>query len=221
MSRSTDLVRQGLTAAVDKGIAINTSMVETYIARARRTRPGASPAEIIVSLERQYMATVATMGAAGGAAAAIPGPWSPAAVALNVAEVGTFLEASSLFILAVANVHGIRVDDLERRRTLVLAILMGNSGAAFVEKVAGKTGPYWARSIVKAIPMSAINLVNKGLGPRFITKYGTKQGLLVLGRELPFGFGAAIGAGGNALLGKATISAARKAFGPPPADPAV
>lgn len=64
--------------------------------------------------------------------------------------------------------------------------------------------------------MSAIHSANRVLGPRFITKYGTKQGLLVLGRQVPFGVGAVIGAGGNATLGRATVLAARNAFGPPP-----
>lgn len=123
-------------------------------------------------------------------------------------------------MLAVAEVHGVRVDDLERRRTLVTAVLLGNSGATFVQKAAGRTAPHWGKAIVKGIPMSAIHSANKVLGPRFITKYGTKQGLLVLGRQVPFGIGAVIGAGGNAALGRATVLAARNAFGPAPVAPA-
>ena len=80
--------------------------------------------------------------------AAVPGPWSPGAVALNIAEVSAFLDASACFVLAVAEVHGVRVDDLERRRTLVTAILLGNSGATFFQKAAGRTGPHWGRAIV-------------------------------------------------------------------------
>jgi hypothetical protein len=60
--------------------------------------------------------------------------------------------------------------------------------------------------------------MNKTLGYRFVTKYGTKQGILVLGREVPFGIGAAIGGGGNYLIGQGSVRAARKAFGPPPPD---
>jgi hypothetical protein len=79
-------------------------------------------------------------------------------------------------------------------------------------------GNYWGRSLVSAIPMSAINEINKVLGPRFVTKWGTKQGILVLGRELPFGFGAGIGAAGNYFVGKASVKMARRAFGPAPKD---
>ncbi|MFI7517479.1 hypothetical protein ACIBVK_28680 [Micromonospora echinofusca] len=38
------------------------------------------------------------------------------------------------------------------------------------------------------------------LGRNFITKYGAKQGILVLGQAAPFGIGAVIGGGANAAL---------------------
>jgi hypothetical protein len=78
--------------------------------------------------------------------------------------------------LAVAEVHGLRIDDLERRRTLVPTILLGNSGASFVEKAAGRTGKHWGRLLTEAIPLSTVTKVNKVLGRWFVTKYGTKQG---------------------------------------------
>jgi hypothetical protein len=52
--------------------------------------------------------------------------------------------------------------------------------------------------------------------PRFVTKYGTKQGVLVLGKQIPFFIGVGIGAGGNHLFGWFVIKAAGKILGPPP-----
>jgi hypothetical protein len=213
---SAEFVRQNLTAAVDSALEVNQSLVLHHLARTRRSRPDASPAEILDALENQYVAAVAGLGAVGGAAAAVPGPWSPAAVAINVAEVGTFLEASLVFILAVAEVHGVTVEDVERRRTLLIAVLLGNSGSAVVREAAGRTAPYWGRAVVRGIPMTAVRSANRVLGRNFITKYGTKQGILVLGRQVPFGLGALIGAGGNVALAWTTVHAARRAFGPPP-----
>lgn len=213
---ASDHLKKALNASVDKGLRVQSPAVEAYLNRARQRRPDATPAEVITSLEKQYLASVVTLGVGTGATAALPGPHRAVGLIINVAEVGVFTEASMLFCLAVAEVHGIGVDDLERRRTLLLAILMGDGGSKIVERVAGRTGPYWARSIVNRVPMSTINAINKVLGPRFVTKYGTKQGILVLGRELPFGIGAAIGGGGNAVLGRATIATARRAFGPAP-----
>lgn len=50
--------------------------------------------------------------------------------------------------------------------------------------------------------------------PNFVTKYGTKQGVLVLGKVLPFGFGAAIGMTGNAAMSRMVVRTTRSAFGP-------
>jgi len=49
-----------------------------------------------------------------------------------------------------------------------------------------------------------------------VTRFGARQGALLVGRALPLGIGAGIGAAGNAALARGAISTARRAFGPPP-----
>lgn len=203
--------------ALDEALKLNHPVVQRHVRRMRRSRPDASPAEIVRALEKQLLAATISLGAAAGASAAIPGVTALPAVGVNLAEVGSFLEAGTLFALSVAEVHGIQVDELERRRTLLMAVLMGSGGSSFIERAAGRTGPYWARNFIHAVPMTKVNAINKVLGPRFVTKYGTKQGILILGRQLPLGIGAVIGGTGNALLAAAAITGSRKAFGPPPA----
>jgi hypothetical protein len=177
--------------------------------------PQASPAEVIRILEKHYLAVVVSTGVAAGGVAAAPVVGTAASLAVSMGDMVGFLEASALFSLAVAEVHGIRIDDLEKRRTLVFAVLLGDSGAKFVEKAVARTGKYWGRLLTDAIPMSTINNINKVLGRWFITKYGTKQGIIVIGRLAPFGIGAGIGGAGNALFGRTVITGARRAFGPP------
>jgi hypothetical protein len=143
------------------------------------------------------------------------------AVALSAAEVGTFLEASLLLALAVAEVHGEDISDLERRRTLLLGILLGDGAAGFIERAAGRTGGYWGKTLVKKMSNETIKSINRAPGPRFLVKWGTKQGVLVLGRVVPFGFGAAIGGAGNLAIGRGVIAATRRAFGPAPTDSSV
>lgn len=41
--------------------------------------------------------------------------------------------------------------------------------------------------------MTAVKQANKILGPRFNTKYGTKTGILVLGKQVPLPIGSGIG----------------------------
>lgn len=204
--------------ALDKALAIQRPIVLRHLDGMRRTRPNTSPAEIIHALEKHYLATVVSSGVAVGGTAAAPGVGTAAALALSVGEVGVFLEASVLFSLAIAEVHGVTIDDLERRRTLVLAVVLGNSGSATVEEIAQRMGQHWARRAINSIPIETIRAINRVLGRNFVTKFGTKEGIIVLGRVVPFGVGALIGGGANAALGATVTRAARRAFGPPPAS---
>ena len=54
------------------------------------------------------------------------------------------------------------------------------------------------------------------LGHRFITKYGGKQGVIVLSKQVPFGIGIGVGAVSNHLIGRTIVGTARKVFGPAP-----
>jgi hypothetical protein len=108
------------------------------------------------------------------------------------------------------------VDEIERRRTLVMGILLGESGSTTIGKVAERTGKHWARHLVDKVPTATLLKINKVLGKNFVTKYGTKHGIIVLSRVVPFGIGAAIGGGANATVAALAVRAARRAFGPAP-----
>ena len=140
-------------------------------------------------------------------------------IPVAAAELVTFLEASVLYALSVAEIHGVHAEDVERRRLLVMSVLLGDAAVKkAVEPILGRSVPYWGRAIVNSIPMSAISKANKVLGPRFITKYGTKQGVLVLGKQMPMLIGVGIGAAGNGTFGWFVIRSARRILGPPPEE---
>lgn len=201
---------------MDKVLAVSRPVVLAHLRRLRRTRPHATPEELLRALERHYLTTVAASGGAAGAVAVVPAVGQAAGLAINVAEIPVFIEATVVFALAYAEIHDVQIDELERRRTLVYAVLLGQSATAPIRAAAGRIGPHWGRAIVRGIDMNAIRAVNKVLGRNFVTKWGTKQGILVLGREIPLGIGAAVGAGGNTAFGYISVRAARRAFGPPP-----
>jgi len=201
---------------LDKALQIQQPLVARHVQRLKTSRPGGSPDDIIRVLEKRYLAALTGSGAAMGAAAAAPGVGTGVYVALSGGEAFTSLEATVLYILAVAEVHGMPVHEIERRRTLLMAILLGESGTEFIQEATARTGKYWAKQLIQGIPMSQINRINRLLGPHFITKYGTKQGVIVLGRALPFGIGVCIGAGGNYAIARGVVAATRRAFGPPP-----
>ena len=147
-----------------------------------------------------------------GAADTVPGGGIPSAAF----DVVAFTEASVLYALTLAEIHDIHPEDIERRRLLVQTILIGDSAITALNKGASRSVPYWGRQIVNGIPMSAVHRANKLLGPRFITKYGTKQGVLVLSKQIPLGLGIGVGAGANYLVGRTIVKTSRKVFGPAP-----
>ncbi|PWU52357.1 hypothetical protein DLJ47_19180 [Micromonospora sp. S4605] len=201
---------------LDKAIDVQSRLVRKNIARARQRNPEATPAEVIRTLERMYVSALTGTGAAVGGVAAAPGVGTGAALALSGGEVLSSLELSALFALSIAEVHGVPIDEIERRRTIVMGIMLGGSGSATITKVAERTGQHWGRQIVAKVPVETLKQINKILGRNFVVKYGTKQGIIVLGRVAPFGIGALIGGGANAALATLAVRAGRRAFGPAP-----
>jgi hypothetical protein len=200
---------------LDKAIDIQSPLVRKNIARARQRNPEATPAQVIRNLERMYVSALTGTGAAVGGAAAAPGVGTGVALALSAGEALSSLELSTLFALSIAEVHGVPIDEIERRRTIVMGIMLGGTGSATIARVAERTGQHWGRQVVAKVPVETLRQINRILGRNFVTKYGTKQGIIVLGRVAPFGIGAVIGGGANAAIATLTVRAGRRAFGPP------
>ncbi|MET9028318.1 hypothetical protein ABZW96_22240 [Nocardia sp. NPDC004168] len=199
---------------LDTGSRLQAPAVAKYVDRIRRSHPGESPAQIVDRLEKQYLLAVTGSGSAVGATAAFPGVGTVAAIAAVSAETTFFMEASAVFTLAVASVHGITPEDQEQRRALVLAVVLGESGMQIVQKSVGTSAKNWGSAFANRIP--GLSSMNDSLLKRFIIRFITKRAALMAGKVLPAGIGAVIGGAGNRALGKATITNARKAFGPPP-----
>ncbi|PZS19376.1 MAG: hypothetical protein DLM57_04145 [Pseudonocardiales bacterium] len=208
-------VERALDAALDKALAIQRPVVLGYLDRVRAKRPDATPDRVIAQLERRYLTAVVGIGGASGAAAAIPGVGTGAAVATGAAEIAGFVSATAMYVLAVAEVHGVPVSDPEVRRALVLAVLLGEGATAALEGAAGHV-PHWAQVIGRTTSREKIAGVNSRLAHLLLTRFGARQGALLVGRALPLGIGAGIGAAGNAALARAAIASARRAFGPAP-----
>ena len=207
------LVRATVEAGFTNPLTVQQPFAAANVERLRRVHPDAAAHELVRLLDRYFLTAVTTSGSGAGAAGAIPGVGIPAALA----DVLAFTEAATLYVLSLAEIHGLHPEDIERRRLLVQTVLIGDSAVNALGKVTDKAGKHWAKVIVEKIPMAAIDKANKVLGPRFITKYGTKQGTLVLSKQMPLGIGIVLGGGANHLVGRGVIASARKIFGPVPA----
>ena len=206
----TDL-KSIISSTFDKALEVQYPLAIKNVERLRRVHPTKSPKELLAYLDKHYLRTVAITGFATGTAAAVPNGVVQTPVAL------ASLEASVFYALCAMEIYGVSIEDHERRQLIVKIVLVGGSAATKTLRSLNKrTVPYLSKKCINAIPMSTIKRFNKVLGPRFITKYGTKQGVLVLGKQVPVFLGAGIGIIGNTLFGHFTIALVKKVFGDTP-----
>lgn len=207
-----------LSRGIARSARIQRPALDAYLGRLRSANPDATPADIVAKLEKHYLATVTGSGAAVGGAAAVPAIGTLVALSTVAGETGVFLEATAFFVLAVAEVYGIPVENKERRRALVLAVLVGDDGKRAVADLlgSGRTGGAWLSQGAATLPLPAVSDLNRRLMRYFLKRYTLRRGALAFGKLLPVGLGAVVGAVGNRMMGRKIVGNARKAFGAAP-----
>jgi hypothetical protein len=209
--------------AVDRVLSIQRPVVLAHIRVLRAMHPTATPEELVHSLERRYLLAVTGGGAGVGVVAALPAVGTVASLAVSAAETLGFLEATTLFVQSVTEVHGIALSDPERSRTLVMAMLLGSGGQDLVKQLAGQAAGgaprsrFWGEMVTKQLPRVAVDQIAERIRAAFLRRFVVTQGGSFVGRVLPFGIGAVVGGAGNHLLGRRVVQASRQAFGPAPA----
>ncbi len=111
-------------------------------------------------------------GAAVGSAAAFPGIGTLVAMSAIAGETVVFLEATAVFVLAVAEVYGIPADHRERRRALVLAVLVGEDSKHAVADLIGpgRTSGAWMSDGAASLPLPAVSQLNSRLLKFFVKR---------------------------------------------------
>jgi hypothetical protein len=210
---------RALASIVERSSRIQGPLASAYVDRLRRADPDAGPASVVAKLEKRYVTAVTASGAAVGTTAVLPGVGTLAALSAAAGETAVFLEATAFYVLAIAAVYGVPIDDRERRRALVLAVLVGNdSKQAMTDLIGGgRTSGAWLSEGVASLPLPALSQLNARLLKRAIRRFTLRRSALMFGKLLPVGIGALIGAVGNRLAGKKIVRNGRNAFGTPPA----
>lgn len=216
-------VHPTVVRGVDKVLAVQRPLVLAHIRSIRLRHPNDTPAQLIHRLEKRYITAVTTGGAGVGAAAVVPGIGTGTSLALAGVETFGFIETTALFAQSVAEVHGIAVDDPERARALVLALMLGGPGIDLVRQLSKRVSggkltlnKHWGDLITTSLPTSSVAPLVDKLKPMFLRQLATRGGASVLGKAAPFGIGAAIGGIGNNVMARGILNNARKAFGPAP-----
>jgi hypothetical protein len=209
--------------ALLRALDVQRPLVLANLRRLRRRNPGATTAELSAKLERDFLAGVTGGGAAIGATAILPGLGTVASLSLSAAATVGFLEATALYAQSVAELHGVQMQDPERTRTLVMAIMLGEEGTSLIQGLSshalGKSGApvqAWGSAVGRSMPETAVRSVGNRIRRMFLRKLLVRQGTAWVGRAIPFGIGAVVGGAGNLAMGRAVIAATRQAFGPAP-----
>jgi hypothetical protein len=210
---------RALAQVIERSSRVQGPAAQAYVARLRRAYPGASPAEIVTKLEKRYLTALTASGAAVGSAATFPGIGTLTAMSAGAGETVFFMEATAVFVLANAVVYGIPADHRERRRALVLAVLVGDDSKRAIGELIGpaRTNGGWLAEGMASLPLSSLGRLNSRMLKYFVKRYALRRGALMFGKMLPVGIGAAVGGAGNRMLGKKIVGNARRAFGAPPA----
>jgi hypothetical protein len=192
---------QAVLPAVDRLVEVRYAAAQTSVRQLRARNPHWHPDRVVADLIATARRELAMVGAATGGTAAAPGVGTVTAIGASTADVAWTVSRIGELIMAIGIARGHTTDSIEERRTWVLAVLSMTTGAAKgLKGVAAEVGARGGARIVRSIPMSVIARINRALGRRLVVKWGAQQGVVRLGRLVPFGIGAAIGAAGNAAL---------------------
>jgi len=130
----------------------------------------------------------------------------PVTLPANIANV---LYVQMRMIACTAYMAGYELNS-DQTQTFVYACLAGVAVNQLLKKVGIKIGEKIFDNLINKIPGKVLNAINKKVGMRLLTKYGTK-GAINLGKLIP-GVGAAVGGGLDFLETKIIANRAYKWF---------
>ncbi|MDO5035118.1 MAG: hypothetical protein Q4E01_07040 [Actinomycetaceae bacterium] len=219
---SRDLVRNVKNAdsvqdVIDAMIEVPTQRIEEKVNRLRLENPGATPADIEAIVTREFRSLAANTSGAAGAAAAVPGLGTAAALGVSSAQLAGFVSEAGYYVLTLAHIHGIPMDDMEKRRLLVLTSLMGEQGEEIATQQFGFATLTALKGYATDMQRQTIKRVNKKLTQMAAKRAARKGATAMLGRLMPYGIGAGLGwVIGRSMAGN-VIEGAQNALGAPPA----
>ena len=204
--------------AVDKAVHLQTSSIRAYVDWLRRQNPDASPAEIQKTMDKHLKNTVSGTGAGVGATAAVPGIGLVTGAAAVAGESVLFLDLAAFYAVASAYLRGVDVDDPERRRAIVLTLLMGSKGIAIVDAILGDdatTIP--GKSTLAKFSGPTLTQTNNVLERMAMRSLNNQMRRAWLGKLMPLGIGAIAGTTANRKLADGVIENEHDALGAVPA----
>lgn len=166
--------------------------------------PGAVRPDKVRSLVDMFSRDVGVVGGLAGAAAAAPGVGSIASLAAATAETAWFIGRAGDVVLTIAALHGRAAPTVDERRAWMLAVLLyGGTARDRFARAAAEAGtsltPVTGGAALPRLPIGALRMIDRGFQAALLRRFGTRRGLIAIGRSIPLGVGAAIGASANVV----------------------
>lgn len=212
-----------LIAALDRAVAMQSSLISNYITRLRRRHPQDSPAQLQRRVDKHFMRLASGTGAGVGATAAVPGIGFVAATAAVGAESLVFLDAAAFYTMASATLRGADISNPERRRALILVVMLGAKGSAIVDTLVGDVSIEDASKratttqLLNRVSLPSLGSLNKTLMQSAVKRIGRRLTRGWLAKILPLGIGAVLGTLANRRLARDLVNNVAASLGAPPA----
>jgi hypothetical protein len=200
---------------IDSALKMQAPLAHSYVERLRAKHPEATDRQLLELATKRFTALTTATGAGIGGVAAMPGLGTVAALGLTVGEGLSFAEAAAFLTLAAADIHGVDMGDRNTRRLVLMAVLSGERGTEIIAKAMGKQGVQWQNVLGGGggfLPGLISRQVSRYVRRRFVARTGK----LWLGRLLPFGVGAVIGALGARAVSRSVVEAMLEIFSQSP-----
>jgi hypothetical protein len=181
-------------AAIDEIVRRRGDAIRTAVEVVRLRHPDATPNDVARLLVYQRSKLSAVTGAVSSLPGAFPGVGTAAEIGAGLADAVALVYSQVALVMAVAAAFDHDLDAHEDRAADVRVVLALDAGVARF----GKHGPELAdgkRLDPRDRSLSAD--LNRELGALVVKRTARRRVRTLLGREIPFGVGVAIGAGSN------------------------
>lgn len=212
-----------LIQTLDRTMSWQSSAITAYVEGLHKSSKNDTPAQVQHRIDTHFLNLVTGTGGAAGGSAILPGVGLVTGLAAVTSESLVFLEAAAWHTLASATLRNIDITDPRRRRTLILAAMSGAEGTAIMATLLGEDSLRKRSQTSVSSVLSRLGLPQLGAANRMLIKQAQKRlrknaRLALVGKLLPFGVGAFVGATANRKLGGTLINSTRASLGPVPSD---
>lgn len=215
MAKSPSAVLGGVLPSVDRLVESRYDAAAALVARLRAEHPDLTDDQLVERIVRRFSRELGVVAAMSGGAAAVPGAGTAAAVLTAGADVAYSVSRLGEMVLAIGIAYGHDAASFEERKAWVLAVLSMSRGAvAGLDGLAAKIGAEGGAAALVSLTGAQLESINSKLAAKVVAKLSTDAAVSRLGRVLPFGIGAGVGAAGSIAIARSVARQARRFFRP-------